>query len=78
MPNSAFFDFFHKHKKFDETKFIKLSVISIAISSAALFTNHFSVICLHNEQVKIHGNKLKCFFISMYFNLLHIIEIEQY
>ena len=31
---------------------------------------------IHDEQVEKHGNKLKYFFISMYFNLLHIIEIE--
>jgi hypothetical protein len=26
---------------------------------------------IHGEQVEIHGNKLKYFFISMYFNILH-------
>jgi hypothetical protein len=30
---------------------------------------------IHNEQIKVHGNKLKYFFISMYFNLLYIIKI---
>ena len=28
------------------------------------------------KRIEIHRNKLKHFFISMYFNLLHIIEIE--
>ena len=31
---------------------------------------------IHNEYVEIVRNKLKYFFISKYFNLLHFIEIE--
>ncbi len=33
---------------------------------------------IKDELVEIYGNKLKYFLISMYFNLLHIIKIEQY
>jgi hypothetical protein len=32
---------------------------------------------IHGEQVEICGNKLKYFFISMYFNILHYFEIDK-
>jgi len=45
MPNSAFFNRFHKQKKFSETVFIKLSANPLLAYITGDFTNYFSVLC---------------------------------
>jgi hypothetical protein len=52
MPNSAFFNLFHKQKKFSETGFTKLLANPYPLRISKDFTNHFSVIC--QQRVKWH------------------------
>jgi hypothetical protein len=53
MPNSAFFNLFHKQKKFSETGFTKLLANPFPLRVSKDFTNHFSVICLIKTGGKI-------------------------
>src|SRR5437868_15481332 len=60
MPNNAFFNLFHKQKKFTETCFTKLSANPYAGRIATNFTNRFSVICLGqkcSESEECDGNR---------------------
>ena len=53
MPNSAFFNLFHKQKKFSETTFTKLPSNPYPVRITKKFTNYFSVICLEQRNIDL-------------------------